>query len=60
MPQHSLNTPICGDCDGFATAAITAGTRNTDGTRNTLTVTCLACKGTGHTASAQALVRTGK
>ncbi|MGW3066233.1 hypothetical protein ACWDA8_22680 [Streptomyces sp. NPDC001130] len=47
MPQRAQNTPVCRDCDGFATAAITTGTRNTDGTRATLTVTCQACKGTG-------------
>ncbi|WBO64924.1 hypothetical protein [Streptomyces camelliae] len=57
MPQHGLNTPVCRDCDGFATVAITTGTRNTDGTRATLTVTCRACKGTGHTIPASALAQ---
>ncbi|MEU6509369.1 hypothetical protein [Streptomyces sp. NPDC046942] len=47
MPQRALNTPICRDCDGFSTAAIATGTRNTDGTRATLTVVCPTCKGTG-------------
>ncbi|MFF4396866.1 hypothetical protein [Streptomyces sp. NPDC001480] len=47
MPQHAQNTRVCRDCDGFATAAITTGTRKSDGTRATLTVTCLTCKGTG-------------
>ncbi|MEU1406940.1 hypothetical protein ABZ471_32135 [Streptomyces sp. NPDC005728] len=47
MPQRAQNTPVCRDCDGFATAAITTGTRNGDGSRATLTVTCPACKGTG-------------
>ncbi|KOV90638.1 MULTISPECIES: hypothetical protein [unclassified Streptomyces] len=58
MPQRAQNTPICRDCDGFATAAITTGTRRPDGTRATLTVTCPTCKGTGHTTPAPALTRT--
>ena len=60
MPQHAPNTPLCPGCDGFATAAITTGTRHDDGTRVTLRVTCTACKGTGHTAPAAALVRAGR
>ncbi|TFV32096.1 hypothetical protein E4K10_14860 [Streptomyces sp. T1317-0309] len=51
MPQHTPNTPVCRDCDGFATAAITTGTRHADGTRATLTVACPACRGTGHTTT---------
>ncbi|MFE2609238.1 hypothetical protein ACFXDI_39295 [Streptomyces mirabilis] len=47
MPQRAQNTPVCRDCDGFATAAITTGTRNGDGSRATLRVTCTACQGTG-------------
>ncbi|GGQ35792.1 hypothetical protein GCM10010250_00940 [Streptomyces althioticus] len=46
MPQHAQNTRVCRDCDGFATAAITTGTRHRDGTRITLRVACPACKGT--------------
>ncbi|MDX3747287.1 hypothetical protein [Streptomyces sp. AK08-02] len=49
MPQHVPNTPICRDCDGFATAAITTGTRNANGSRVTVTVACPACNGTGTT-----------
>ncbi|QNT95080.1 hypothetical protein HEP81_04811 [Streptomyces griseofuscus] len=60
MPQRALNTPICRDCDGFSTAAITTGTRNTDGTRTTLRVTCSGCKGTGHTTPAAGLAHAGK
>lgn len=60
MPQRAQNTPVCRDCDGFATAAITTGTRNRDGSRTTLRVTCRACKGTGHPASAAVLARTGR
>jgi RNase P subunit RPR2 len=60
MPQRAQNTPVCRDCDGFATAAITTGTRNRDGSRATLRVTCRACKGTGHTAPAAVLARTGR
>ncbi|MCW8116841.1 MULTISPECIES: hypothetical protein [Streptomyces violaceoruber group] len=59
MPQHAQNTRVCRDCDGFATAAITTGTRHRDGSRSTLRITCPACQGTGHTAPA-ALARTGR
>ncbi|MGW0993637.1 hypothetical protein ACWD5V_10040 [Streptomyces sp. NPDC002523] len=59
MPQRALNKPICRDCDGHPTAAITTGTRNLDGTRATLTVTCPTCKGTGTTRPAADLARTG-
>ncbi|MFD5446952.1 hypothetical protein [Streptomyces sp. NPDC127100] len=59
MPQHVQNTRVCRDCDGFATAAITTGTRNDDGTRATLRIACLSCKGTGHTTPA-ALNRVGR
>ncbi|MGA4970915.1 hypothetical protein ACPCC5_19385 [Streptomyces pseudogriseolus] len=59
MPQHAQNTRVCRDCDGFATAAITTGTRHRDGTRVTLRVACPACKGTGRTAPA-GLVRAGR
>ncbi|WP_405447711.1 hypothetical protein OG350_15605 [Streptomyces achromogenes] len=51
MPEeHAQDMPICGDCDGFPTVAITTG-NNADGSRATLTVTCPACKGTGHTVT---------
>ncbi|MFG2855124.1 hypothetical protein ACGFZ9_31340 [Streptomyces mirabilis] len=60
MPQRAQNTPVCRDCDGFASAAITTGTRNRDGSRTTLRVTCRSCQGTGHTAPAAVLVRTGR
>ncbi|MFF3362845.1 hypothetical protein [Streptomyces misionensis] len=60
MPQHAQNTPVCRDCDGFATAAITTGTRHTDGTRATLTVTCPACKGTGHRVPTAGLTHAGR
>ncbi|MGW2422109.1 hypothetical protein ACWC0C_23130 [Streptomyces sp. NPDC001709] len=59
MPQHT-RAPICRDCDGFATAAITTGTRNTNGTRTTLPVDCRACKGTGRQFPAAQLVRAGR
>ncbi|WAU79671.1 hypothetical protein O1Q96_07890 [Streptomyces sp. Qhu-G9] len=54
MPQHVPNTPVCRDCKGFATAAITTGTRDRDGSRTTLVVVCRTCNGTGHTAPAAA------
>ncbi|CAL9508073.1 hypothetical protein SUDANB176_03592 [Streptomyces sp. enrichment culture] len=59
MPQHAQITRICRDCDGFATAAITTGTRHRDGTRVTLRVTCPICKGTGRTSPAS-VVRAGR
>jgi hypothetical protein len=59
MPDSTPHTRVCRDCDGFATAAITTGTRHPDGTRATLTVACSACKGTGRILPA-ALVRVGK
>ncbi|MER7566661.1 hypothetical protein ABTZ93_27380 [Streptomyces sp. NPDC097941] len=59
MPQHALNTPVCRDCDGFPVVAITTGTRNTDGARNTLRVTCSTCKGTGRRTAA-ALAQAGR
>ncbi|MGW2938567.1 hypothetical protein ACWDA7_43925 [Streptomyces sp. NPDC001156] len=60
MPQHAPNTPVCRACDGFATVAITTGTRHRDGTRATLRVDCPACNGTGHTTTAPALVPAGR
>ncbi len=48
MPQHAPTRRICRDCDGFATVAITTGTRHADGSRVTVRVTCPTCKGTGH------------
>ncbi|MGW3407953.1 hypothetical protein [Streptomyces sp. NPDC000888] len=60
MPQHVPNTPVCRDCDGFPVVAITTGTRDRDGSRTTLRVTCRTCQGTGHTARASALVRVGR
>ncbi|MEV7078634.1 hypothetical protein AB0N88_08835 [Streptomyces sp. NPDC093516] len=60
MPQHAQNTPVCRDCDGFPTVAITTGTRHADGTRATLRVDCPTCKGTGYTTSASALARAGR
>ncbi|WP_217243284.1 hypothetical protein [Streptomyces sp. AC555_RSS877] len=60
MPQHAQSTPVCRDCDGFATAAITTGTRHQDGTRDTLRVTCPTCKGTGYATPAASLTRAGR
>ncbi|MFI8238364.1 hypothetical protein ACIF83_14035 [Streptomyces sp. NPDC085866] len=60
MPQRAQNTPVCRDCDGFATAAITTGTRHRDGSRVTFRVDCHACKGTGNITRAAALARTGR
>ncbi|MEU0457234.1 hypothetical protein ABZ322_30475 [Streptomyces sp. NPDC006129] len=60
MPQLAQNTPVCRDCDGFATATITTGTRHRDGTRATLRVACPTCQGTGHTLTVPALAKTGR
>ncbi|WP_316771577.1 hypothetical protein [Streptomyces sasae] len=60
MPRNTPNLHVCRDCDGFARAAITTGTRNPDGTRATLRVDCLACRGTGTTALTPALIRLGR
>ncbi|MFF7162509.1 hypothetical protein ACFZBP_14305 [Streptomyces sp. NPDC008086] len=60
MPQRAQNTPICRDCHGFATAAITTGARAADGTRATLIVDCRACNGTGHAKPASVVAGTGR
>ncbi|TJZ41480.1 hypothetical protein FCH28_37020 [Streptomyces piniterrae] len=60
MPESTPRARICRDCDGFDTVAITTGTRHHNGTRQTITVTCRACNGTGHTPSALALHRIGR
>lgn len=60
MAQPTPARRICRDCDGFATVAITTGTRNRDGSRATLSVDCRTCKGHGHTTPAAALARTGR
>jgi hypothetical protein len=49
MPQHPSASRICRDCDGFATVAVTTGTRRPDGIRATLPLACRTCKGTGRT-----------
>ncbi|MFJ1595586.1 hypothetical protein [Streptomyces sp. NPDC088261] len=61
MSQHTLaRTRLCQDCDGFPTVAITTGTRRPDGARQTITVVCRTCNGTGHVTLAAALVRAGR
>jgi DnaJ-class molecular chaperone len=48
MAQHTPPAPrICPACDGFATAAVTLGGRDSRGHLRTLTVDCPACHGTG-------------
>ncbi|MBR8641727.1 hypothetical protein KEF29_26355 [Streptomyces tuirus] len=49
MP-HPTTTPtprICPNCDGFATVAITTGSRDRHGHLPTLTIDCRACNGQG-------------
>ncbi|GAA4106228.1 hypothetical protein [Streptomyces hundungensis] len=60
MPAYALNLRVCRHCDGFPAVTITTGTRNPDGTRTTIPVTCPACKGTGHTTPAAFLLRAGR
>ncbi|MCI0385637.1 hypothetical protein [Streptomyces sp. CNQ085] len=60
MPQYAPPRPICRDCDGFPTVAITTGTRHRDGTRVAVRVVCPACRGTGHATRAAVLVRAGR
>ncbi|MGW2058328.1 hypothetical protein ACWCOZ_31205 [Streptomyces sp. NPDC001840] len=62
MPQYTrARTRICPDCDGFPRVAITTGHRTPTGHRQTITATCRACDGTGHTAAPVAvLARTGR
>lgn len=59
MPQHAQPQPVCHDCDGFATATITTGTRTPDGARDTIRVNCTTCRGLGRNVSA-VLVRIGR
>ncbi|MGW4194077.1 hypothetical protein [Streptomyces sp. NPDC005004] len=60
MPQHTPAPRLCRDCDGFASVAITTGTRHPDGSRVLVRVDCPACQGTGHRAPAAGLVRAGR
>ncbi|WP_018567971.1 hypothetical protein [Streptomyces sp. PsTaAH-124] len=60
MPQHAPAMRVCRDCDGYASAMVTTGTRHPDGTRATLTVTCPTCKGTGHRTPTPGLARIGR
>ncbi|MFF7724452.1 hypothetical protein ACFZDB_34590 [Streptomyces luteogriseus] len=49
MP-HPTTTPtprICPNCDGFATAAFTTGSRDQHGHRHTITANCPTCQGHG-------------
>ncbi|MFD6966736.1 hypothetical protein [Streptomyces sp. NPDC059949] len=59
MPQHARTKPVCRDCDGFATATITTGTRASDGARETVRVHCPTCRGLGRSVRA-VLVRIGR
>ncbi|MFF0112101.1 hypothetical protein [Streptomyces prasinus] len=48
MTQHTPPAPrICPACDGFASAAVTLGARDSCGRLRTITVHCPACLGTG-------------
>ncbi|MFC4468856.1 hypothetical protein ACFPH6_30745 [Streptomyces xiangluensis] len=38
---------ICPNCDGFATAAVTSGGRDSRGHLHTITARCMTCQGTG-------------
>ncbi|MFG3093105.1 hypothetical protein [Streptomyces antibioticus] len=60
MPQHARTTRACRDCDGFASAMVTTGTRHLDGTRATVRVDCPTCHGTGGATPAALLARLGR
>ncbi|MGW9081113.1 hypothetical protein [Streptomyces kronopolitis] len=47
MPENTTRTRRCPDCDDFPTVAITTGHRTPNGARQTITVTCRTCHGTG-------------
>ncbi|MFK0171146.1 hypothetical protein ACIQU5_20320 [Streptomyces sp. NPDC090306] len=47
MPEHYPAMRVCRDCDGHASAMVTTGDRDRDGSRTVLPVVCPACKGTG-------------
>ena len=48
MTHPTTRTPhICSNCDGFATVAITTGSRDPHGHLPTLTIACWACNGQG-------------
>ncbi|MFF5427036.1 MULTISPECIES: hypothetical protein [unclassified Streptomyces] len=59
MMPHSPTTRVCSHCDGFPVVHVTTGTTAPDGRRRTLTATCPACRGLGHTVRTT-LVRAGK
>ncbi|GHA14639.1 hypothetical protein ACFOOM_10895 [Streptomyces echinoruber] len=60
MPETTSTERVCRDCDGFATVAVTTGTRHRDGTGATLRVACPACRGTGHAPATAGLARAGR
>ncbi|MGW4445048.1 hypothetical protein [Streptomyces sp. NPDC004682] len=60
MPQHASTPRVCRNCDGHASAMVTTGTRNLDGTRVLIRINCPACQGTGHHVPASGLVRAGR
>ncbi|WP_344419678.1 hypothetical protein [Streptomyces lavendulocolor] len=60
MSQTTPAPRVCRDCDGFATATITTGLPNVDGTRDTVRVNCLTCRGLGRTIPVLRTVRAGK
>ncbi|MFR0356927.1 hypothetical protein [Streptomyces sediminimaris] len=46
-PATTPTPRICPNCDGFASAAIASGGRDTQGHLHTLTVDCPVCDGHG-------------
>ncbi|MGW6907962.1 hypothetical protein [Streptomyces sp. NPDC054940] len=51
---------ICPDCDGFASAAVTSGGRDSHGHMRTLTVQCQTCRGTGTVSARVAQLAGGR
>ncbi|MFF7330484.1 hypothetical protein [Streptomyces sp. NPDC008150] len=60
MPEHYSAMRVCRDCDGHASAMVTTGGRDRDGSRAVLPVVCPACKGTGTTRPADRLAPVGR
>ncbi|MEU0964282.1 hypothetical protein ABZ357_02165 [Streptomyces sp. NPDC005917] len=46
-PATLATARICPNCDGFATAAVASGSRDSRGRLPTVLVDCPACHGTG-------------
>ncbi|MGW3725595.1 hypothetical protein [Streptomyces sp. NPDC000851] len=59
-PATTTTARICPNCDGFATAAVSSGPRDTHGHLHTLIVDCPACHGTGTVPAPTAQLARGR